>query len=179
MTRSIGLNAGGWVPISIPELPWKVEILVESVDGSPQILGLRLEPDTDENGQLRPPWLVRDVVINTSSLRRLPLRKLRDAAFSLKRLELDKVFAALRPAIRKPGQPLPPGHSEQVAEVYRVAVEASEAPLRAIMTRWRVTRPTASRWVRAARDEGVLGWPERPGVSGFGAPRLPTVSDEA
>lgn len=178
MTRTIGLKEGGWVPISIPELPWRVEIQVESVDGTPQILGLKLEPDVDEQGRLPPPFLVRDVVINSSKLRTLPLARLRNAAFALRRMDLDKVVAALQPAVRKPGQPLPPGHLEGVADVYRMAVEASEPPLPAIMRRWRVTRPTASRWVRSARDSGILGWPSGIGVPGCSSPRSPTITED-
>jgi hypothetical protein len=174
VTRSVGLNGDGWVRVSVPELPWKVEVLVRSVDGAPQILGLRLEPDVNENGALKPPWLVRDVAINTSSLRRLPLRRLRDAASAMTKLDLQMAMAPLHPALRKPGQPLPPGHLNEVSDVYRSAVGASQAPLRAIMHRWRVTRPTASRWVRAAREGGILGWPERIGVPGFKAVRPPT-----
>lgn len=178
MPRSIGLRGDGWVPVVIPELPWRVELYVGSVDGTPQVLGLKLEPDVDPEGRLKDGWLVRDAVINTQSLRRLPLTRLRQAAAELHRVQLAEVFKALRPPVRKPGQPLPSSHLEAVADLYRAAVRAEEPPLTAICKKWQVKRPTASRWVRAARDAGMLGWPTARGVSGFSADKPPnTVRD--
>lgn len=164
--RRIGLRGDGWIEISVPELPWRVEVLVESVDGVAQILGLRLEPDVDEGGLLRSHWIVRDVVITSARLRSLPLRRLRQASSAIKRMSLVEAFGALRPPPRKPGQRLMNGHYEAVADLYRAAIESGDAPLPAIGRRWQVSRPTASRWVRGARELGVLGWPSRPGVAG-------------
>lgn len=169
MSRRIGLKGDGWARVVIPELPWRIEVDVRQVDGAPQILGLRLEPDVDDEGRLRNGWLVRDVIINTASLRRLPLVRLREAAAQLRRAQLDEVFKALRPRVRKPGQPLPSSHLEDVAALYRAAVEGGQAPLPAICRKWQVARPTASRWVRAARDARLLGWPSGPGLSGYEA----------
>jgi len=167
------LKAGGWVGIAVPDLPWRVELLVELVDGWPEVIGLKLEPDLDAEGRLRAPWRIRDIVINTTSLRRLPLRRLRKAAFELRRMRLREALAATQPALRRPGQPLTAGHLDEVADIYRAAVDCGEPPLPAIARRWRVKRPTASRWVRAARDHGLLGWPERRGVAGAEAPTSP------
>jgi len=46
--------------------------LSRRVDGWPEIIGLNLEADVDADSRLRAPWCVRDVVINWTSLRRLP-----------------------------------------------------------------------------------------------------------
>lgn len=172
-SRRIGLKAGGWVGVSVPGLPWRVELLVELVDGWPEVIGLKLEPDIDAEGRLRAPWRVRDIVINTTSLRGLPLRRLREAAFELRRMRLKEAHGATQPALRRPGQPLAPGHLGEVADIYRAAVDGGKPPLPAIAGRWRVKRPTASRWVRAARDQGLLGWPERRGVAGVKASTSP------
>lgn len=176
MSRRIGLKGDGWVRVVIPELPWRVEVKIARVDGAPQILGLRLEPDVDDDERLQGEWRVRDVVISTQALRRLPLVRLRAAASQLHRLELDEVFKALTPPTRKPGQPLPPSHFDEVATVYRAAVDGGQHPLLAICRKWQVKRPTASRWVRAARETGILGWPTRRGVPGYASDQPPATS---
>ena len=53
------------------------------------------------------------------------------------------------------------GFYAQVAETYSVALAASRNPLVAVIERWTTSRPTASRWVAAARAEGLLPTTER------------------
>lgn len=45
----------------------------------------------------------------------------------------------------------------QVAEAYRTAVARNEPPTKAVMAQWYASRSTASRWVKRARQEGLLG----------------------
>jgi hypothetical protein len=45
----------------------------------------------------------------------------------------------------------------EVAATYRAAVEAGEAPTKAVAEKWGVPHSTASKWVQRARKEGVLG----------------------
>ena len=52
-----------------------------------------------------------------------------------------------------------------VADVYREAIGKREAPTQAVMAEWHVSRTTASRYVRRAREAGFLG-AARPRVTG-------------
>lgn len=45
----------------------------------------------------------------------------------------------------------------EVADVYRRSHGKREPPTQAVMTEWRVSRTTASRWIRRARARGYLG----------------------
>ncbi|WP_345262615.1 hypothetical protein [Nocardioides nanhaiensis] len=47
-------------------------------------------------------------------------------------------------------------HFEDVARIYNEAVDSGRYPLQAVMETRFVTRSTASRWVRQARDRGLL-----------------------
>lgn len=172
----LGVKGDGWVSIDTSELPWHVEVYVRTVDGSPQVLGLRLEPPK-EGEAMEPQWRVRDLIIDNAALRRLRLGHLRKAASRMRALDLQQALAALRPDVRRPAQPFAPGHFERVADVYREAVEAGDPPLPAIMARWHVARPTASKWVRKAREEGLLGWPQRTGVAGTEADSSPWAAN--
>ena len=49
----------------------------------------------------------------------------------------------------------------QVAEAYSLALASGRNPLMEVMDRWTTSRPTASRWVAAARAEGLLPPTER------------------
>ncbi len=72
----------------------------------------------------------------------------------------DRVFNAVRdPQSRNIAVP----DLREVADVYQGALAAAEArgekvarPTKEISDRWHVSRATASRWVRAARDRGLL-----------------------
>jgi hypothetical protein len=61
-------------------------------------------------------------------------------------------------AERRRGRPTELGHDHyrDVAIVYSAALAANAPPLRAVEKRWQVSRPTASRWVAAARSAGLL-----------------------
>lgn len=55
------------------------------------------------------------------------------------------------------GSPITDEHLEEVADVYRSALERQEPPTQAVMDEWHVSRSAASRWVAAARERGFLG----------------------
>lgn len=67
-------------------------------------------------------------------------------------------------------------HFREVAQVYSAAVAAGAPPLLAVETRWTVSRPTASRWVRAARDAALLPATERGVAKGNGPLSRPTAA---
>lgn len=54
---------------------------------------------------------------------------------------------------------------DEVADVYRRAHARHQPPTRAVMDEWHVSRSTASRWIRRAREAGRLG-AARPRVAG-------------
>lgn len=63
------------------------------------------------------------------------------------------------------GLPITDEHLDEVAKVYRDALGAGARPTKAVMAAFHAKRPTASKWVRAARDRGFLG-PAIPGKAG-------------
>ena len=50
----------------------------------------------------------------------------------------------------------PRSHYASVAEVYLKAADARTPPLKAVAATWTVPHSTAARWVKRARDLGVL-----------------------
>lgn len=115
--------------------------------------------------------------LTATDLRRIPLaRILRDAS------RASQLFAAaLGPGVfgpptprearriaadpcRRPrrGSPITRQHLEEVAQTYRDAFQRGDRPTRAVQATFSVERATASRWVRAARDAGLLP-PAEPG----------------
>lgn len=63
-------------------------------------------------------------------------------------------------------------HYAKVAEFYRAAWRAGRAPTTAVAKRWQVEPSTAAKWVKRAREEGLLGETvpgkagEQPGAQG-------------
>lgn len=173
------------------EPPVIVEVRVADVRGVPQVVELsirgtrtRAVPEIDRRG-LTPEQadaaerLVAAVrkmvdeadldpdppVITAELLRRLPLRQLREAVLAHRRGS-DPMNALHEP--RKAGRgPKPVEHFEEVADLYRSAVADGSSPLLAIARRFGVGREAAKKYVRGARDRGLLGYPARPGQPGF------------
>jgi hypothetical protein len=71
---------------------------------------------------------------------------------------------------------LTPDFYAQVADVYSLALLSGTAPLRAVERQWTTSRPTASRWVAAARKLGLL--PETQKGRAKGAAVNETTEDE-
>jgi hypothetical protein len=71
---------------------------------------------------------------------------------------------------RRPGRPatLNREHYGKVAGVYSSARVAGQPPLVAVQRRWQVARPTASRWIAAARELNLLPATERGRARGNG-----------
>jgi hypothetical protein len=68
------------------------------------------------------------------------------------------------------GATLTDDHLEQVAAMYRRAIELGDPPTRTIADRMYVARATAARWVGKAREKGFLG----PAMRGRGGEREET-----
>lgn len=73
---------------------------------------------------------------------------------------------------RRPGRPATLGreHYSDVAEVYSAAHAVGAPPLVAVQKRWHVARPTASRWVAAARSLNLLPATDKGRARGNAAP---------
>jgi hypothetical protein len=54
------------------------------------------------------------------------------------------------------GHPYPNEHYEQVAGAYRAAITAGQSPRPFIRETWQVSGATVSRWIRQARELGLL-----------------------
>ena len=67
---------------------------------------------------------------------------------------------------RRGGGPLSTEFLATVATIYNDALKIGASPLQAIQDTKGVSRPGASKYVRRAREAGLLGYPARPGLSG-------------
>lgn len=173
-----------------------VDVALAWVDGTPQIVGLRLDPDprlyTEEEAELlalpgeerRQAWVDQYLaaghspVVSSDRLRRLPLAALRMAAcgYWVQRSGDHRTSAWEEFALasgNRPGKRLPTDHYQRVADVYKSALRSGEPPLRAVEQAFHVSRPAASQYVKKARLRGLLGYPTRPGVPGADAPTSP------
>jgi len=163
----------GWVTVPFKGLPWGISVKVAEVYGVPQIVGLQIHGGPIEVSEDREHLSWRgpkgqEPTITTDLLRKLPLRQLREVA-------VIEGYATGRDWLEpfkteRPPEGWPDEHYEAVARVYR---EASGAPLKAISERWSVSRPTASTWVRKARELKYLGYPKGPGVAGASERKSP------
>jgi len=187
-------QADGWYGFLLRGIGW-VEVAMAKVDGLPEIVGLRMDVrpmwvtedelhllDTMTHDKQRqwaidnaPPGAASGAVITAERLRSLPLAEMRAAVAA--RLAGNDAFGAFGKVARERGKAWPDEHYRQVAEVYKSAVEHREPPLKAIQEHWHVTRPAAAKYVKGARDRGLLGWPERAGIAGYDATQSPFTSD--
>jgi hypothetical protein len=119
---------------------------------------------------------LKDRSIRPEDLYRIPLAAIRDAVMS--ELETFRLLvneqgevvgaaarppgaaaAAIRGELRRHGyQRIDDAHLREVAEVYQAA---GRHPTKAVAERFGVPRPTAARWVMAARQHGFLAPAER------------------
>jgi len=174
---------GGWIGLILPDVGW-VEVALATVQGQPEIVGLRIDArnlfvreedkyvlDLPQEQQRQ--WAIDNAhqedapraVITAERLRRLPLAEMRAAAAA--HLAGDDAFAAFEKVSRQRGKAWSDDHYRQVAEVYKAAVDRRQSPLKAIESHWNVSRAGASKYVKRARELGFLGWPERRGVPGY------------
>lgn len=177
--KGLGRN---WVTADLPEWPWELLVDTEMIDGAPQIVAIALLPKDDRRPR-------HERIVRSERLRRLPLRRLRSAAVTMpgrmnftshSPADLEAALAAmdeLQQRSRRPGAPLPADHFAQVAETYRAATATGVAPRKAIEERWGVSRAAASKWIRQARERGLLGWPSRRGVAGTEASKSPNEGE--
>lgn len=160
------LRKDGWLSVLFPDLPLTVYVKVEDVKGTPELVGLRVEP-----------LKIELVPLSSELVRQIPLRQLKDA-YLLKRRGGD-LFAPFETPPRRGPTPLSPEHYDRVAKLYRQAVSAGKPPLLAIQDVYNVSRPAASKYVRRARELDKLGYPERAGVAGASSAISPYTPKKA
>lgn len=180
----------GWLGFDLSDFG-SVEVALADIDGAPEIVGLRLDIDprfyavedrqvADLPASERRRWaLDRRAAqgqstrgLNNAVLRRLPMEALRRAAAAY--VAGQSPWDELGREVANPrGKRLPEQHFEQVAQVYRRALALGKPPLRAVEQAFHVSRPGASKYVRQARERGLLGYPTRRGVPGADAATSP------
>jgi hypothetical protein len=190
---SITTIENGWFAFPLPGIGW-VWVALAKVEGLMEIVGLHMDIDpmwvTEADKHIlgwpapeRRQWAIDNAplgeaamaVITADRLRRIPFAELRAAAAA--QLAGDDPFDAFRKVSRQQGKALPDEHYQQVAEVYKAAVDRRQAPLKAVEDHWNVSRAGAAKYVKRARELGFLGWPERRGVPGYASTRSPIKKD--
>jgi hypothetical protein len=152
--------------------PWQITLRWSQIDGRVECVGVALDPLSPD----------KPCIVSTATWRAIPLRSLITqarrarfeefgghiaeaapdlAASGLDQSWLDHFEATSAPwRDRSRGRPveLGPDHYREVAEEYSRAFSdgGSRQPLQAIRQRWDVSKPTASRWVAAARELKLL-----------------------
>jgi hypothetical protein len=143
------------VEVDDPDSPVISEVHVEVIDGKPECVELRCRP--------RP----GGVPVSSEALRSVPLRRyLRESTrLYSERVEFhgDVEFHSstgsgdelllIRAAKQQPRHEMTDEFLGEVAAVYS---ESETKPTAAVVARFHVSRPTASRWVALARERGFL-----------------------
>jgi hypothetical protein len=160
---SLGGGLGGWSPFTWPAeegLPYRLELRVVHEDG--RFVVDQLTVKRREGG---PP-------VTTEHLREVPIA-------ALLRLAVESNVVRVRGSATREGDtsswelewasPLAlserakggGGPSDEdlrtVAALYQVAYATGQAPTRLVMNRLELPRSTAGRWIRMARERGLLG----------------------
>ena len=104
--------------------------------------------------------------ITTSMLRSITSQDLRGPKEPKRKS--DHVRTSSKPLSWQPGSRTILSNEELklVANVYINALQAGDAPTKAVQE-WAISsRPTASRWIKQARTLGLIGTPTKPGLPG-------------
>ena len=169
----------GWVTVIFGRPELQVSVKIAEVDGLPQVEALLVEPLTETiyRGSTAFSFLglpgPKPVAITSRLLRAVPLGVVREAA--LLQPPVSATLGPVGPPAQGP-QPVPLTKLEQAAAIYRDAVDhGSRKPLLTIGDALGVKRSTAAKYVRLARDRGLMGWPRRDGEAGYSEPESPQV----
>jgi hypothetical protein len=138
-----------------------VEVTMAEVYGAPEIVGLAVRPLGDDglDGLLGPGG--PPTVVTADLLRRAPLRDLKRACLND---SLDpKARSFLTTAAENQGRPgrspITPDLLGRVAAIYAAAKAAGRPTTKAIADALGVSEKTADKYVRRARDRGILPAP--------------------
>lgn len=145
--------------------PWQYEVRIELVDGEPLVAALGISHKTGIQPTTR-------TAITSSHLRNVPMALLLRGMNKALRGDPAGWAQQSTMAIQQAsGKSWPAEHYLEVAEVSWEAEAEGRAPRDAIAEKWNVSKPTASRWRRRARELGFLPaevprQPERPDEPG-------------
>jgi hypothetical protein len=129
-----------WITVDVPELPWRVRIRLDTIDGRIGLVGLLLEPaDSTDVVEISDEWLTR---VPVAALPGLAVQTLAGGERS-------------GPS-EQHGRPWVDAHYEDVAHTWLEAQRSGRSPADDIRRRWRVSRGTAAEWISRARDLGYL-----------------------
>ena len=158
-------SQGGWAAVVInatfAEIQGRTEIVglsIRPLEGPAELKNLRLPGD-------------RELVISAELLRSVPLRQLKEMFLEGRRG--GDPFAPFHQPPRTGRAPITRELLERVAKTYLHAQECGLPPLKEIQAVEMVAHATAAKYVRRARDAGLLGWPDRPGLAGATMPSSP------
>jgi hypothetical protein len=149
----------GWLRVLFEQPRVDVRVKVAQVRGVPEIVALHIDPADPLKAGDRP------TVITSAMTHRIPLRQLKGEYLKMSRPPWASEPDTFWEAPRRGPFPLPPERVQEVAEIYRRAVDAGKSPLQAIKDAYHISRATASKYIKRARKAGFLG-PARPGRSG-------------
>lgn len=171
----------GWVRLISDPPRVDLEVKVATIGGRPELVGLRLDVPSTERGLFHDPrtgltslapttttaMLAEEgyggpVAITKILLRDLPLKAIKVAALSVNPYLFEPHPVA---ATRGRGPaPLPDSRFQQVAAIYKTAVDHAESPIRAIQNAYGLSWSGARRYAQVAEDRGFLGRPTRRGM---------------
>jgi hypothetical protein len=156
-----------FVQAGIGKTALNVTVTVREVRGAPEIVALTIEPLDDRCPVMQMLGLDvdPDPIITSEFLRRLPLRQLKEMCLASRRPQAD-TFAAFKGRRPTGRAPLSMELLERVAATYVQAQAGGKPPLKQVQITEIVERATASKYIRRAREAGLLGWPSRPGIAG-------------
>ena len=160
---SLGGGLGGWSPFTWPAeegLPYRLELRVVHEDGRfvvDQLTVKRREggpPVTTERLREVPIAALLRLAVE-SNVVRVSREATRDGDTSSWELRWASPLALSERA--KGGGGPSDEDLRTVAALYQVAYATGQAPTRLVMNRLELPRSTAGRWIRMARDRGLLG----------------------
>jgi hypothetical protein len=175
------VEAGGWVAYGGRYVLPRAFTAMWDVEDSPKLF-LRIVVDDQGRAEVDEVNVLRrhgSPPISSTALRDFPLAKIvrlamEEAAFelvdeggrpSVRRVKErpgagDDLFAAYQQETRAParqGVPVTDSRLREVAELYRDAAKTQGKPKQVIAQQFHVSTSTASRWIRTARERGLLG----------------------
>ncbi len=175
-----------WWAVAVPGVGHVIDVLLEPVNGRPEVVGLRVrpaswvnyfageplpyDPDTETAGDVPAKkfwdWERRQKaefletqehpVITVEVLRALPLGRIRDSVLEVSS-SVEFLFRGKAPSKLDAGGGLSDQFLQRIAEMYEGLRSAGNRhPLVTIAEREHVSRATANKWVGRARDRGLL-----------------------
>jgi hypothetical protein len=156
-----------------PEEGFAIIVTMKEVFGQVEIVGLEIDPLLNTvAADIFDEW--PPTIITSELLRSIPLSKLKAACLSDLAGRRENTFLEEVAGVPKRGQaPIPVAKIKQVAGIYQESVRLQQNPIKRIEEEMEVKASTARKYVRRARDLGLLGFPESPGVAGTSSSASP------